>query len=34
MPQEACGHGRCRRYFMTLGEFGRLGGEAWDMSFR
>lgn len=34
MPQEPCGQGHCRRYFMTLREFGRLGGETWDMSFR
>jgi hypothetical protein len=34
MPQEPCGQGHCRRYFMTLREFGRLGGETWDMAFR
>ena len=33
MPKEPCGSFRCRRYFMTLREFGRLGGEKWSPSF-
>jgi hypothetical protein len=33
MPKEPCGSYRCRRYFMTLREFGRLGGQKWSPGF-
>lgn len=34
MPQAPCGNVKCRRYPMTLREFGRLSGEEWDQPFR
>ena len=34
MAKQPCGSVRCRRYPMTLREFGMLAGEQWDQPFR
>jgi hypothetical protein len=34
MPHPTCGNVKCRRFPMTLREFGRLTGEHWDQRFR
>src|SRR5262245_15897865 len=34
MPHAPCGDAKCRRFPMTLREFGKLTGEDWDQSFR